>query len=1059
MKKNWKVKTIASAVMAYSMLASAAMAETTSTAANASAAAAAPVKTSADFKDLTDVDASLKAKVDDLLAKGVFEGVSSDSFGITQNMTRAQFAKVLDLIYGAKVDLSLKTSGFADVKAEDAANGWAIPYIEAAKKAGMVDGKSADSFDPAANVTLGELATALVKGLGVKPDTSGNPWYADAVKQAVSKNLLPTDTDGSRTATRSDLAAAAYAAQKAYADANMPDKVSITSVKATGVKTVVVSFDTEVDTTKATLTLAKGAAAVSVTAKFADDKKSATLTLTDTKLKAGDYTVTLGGLDASAIKTSTGTFTAQDETLQKLEFVTTSDTIADAKNVVVKLKATNQYGENASFSPSSYTIMAGNNNDVNPRLGKASDGSLQLRLDTSSLTGKQENVSVIPVNIWFNDTHLSASKNFTLGMQPFVTKLELGDVSYTSGKAINKQGETATFNLNLYDQYGSLIGRDSDAYKDSNVQAVFSPYEANLKAEPGNWDASETNTPQVRVSLKNDVEKSGDYNVQVLYQGASAQTKISVKSAAIATKVEIGEYTGSIAAGDMDIYIPIIAYDANGTQLSTDDLVSDTNLSRINITVSGADYEPGILRFGGNKGMIHLKKLTTNARGIISVTAYIATAGVSSTATKTLNVGPVRVPDHLIIATEPAKYIVPGAYSGFSVQAIDQYGSSMDSSFVTDSNGNLLMGVTDPSRVTGNVYYYATLTPINLTPGKTWISENSDGAGMIGAADDYDASAGSSTFKHIAADANGYGLKNDHFDTLNNTYRLYTAPGATGSFGFTAKLFKVGTDGKESLIDSVTRTTNLITSNDSLSYNLGSVPALFNAIGSGIIATTTYDGVNQLTDAAQKDAKNGKFGREVTFSAVNAAGDAVAILSKQITGIQTSNSSVVQAVYSGGQAFVIGNGAGTATVVISFKAADGTIRTLSSPVTVKSDSLVVDHISAGNTGVQTIGLSGSDAWNVMDVQVYDNYGDEYEKTDALKYNYLFGVTFSVAHIKAIDSSKPVGRLNIDQYGNITITKMDGSAPASVADANVASFELTAVSASGKSSASTPVQVK
>jgi hypothetical protein len=145
--------------------------------------------------------------------------------------------------------------------------------------------------------------------------------------------------------------------------------------------------------------------------------------------------------------------------------------------------------------------------------------------------------------------------------------------------------------------------------------------------------------------------------------------------------------------------------------------------------------------------------------------------------------------------------------------------------------------------------------------------------------------------------------------------------------------------------------------------------------------------------------------------------------------------------------------------VISFKAADGTIRTLSSPVTVKSDSLVVDHISAGNTGVQTIGLSGSDAWNVMDVQVYDNYGDEYEKTDALKYNYLFGVTFSVAHIKAIDSSKPVGIVNIDQYGNITITKSDGSTPASVTDANVASFEVTAVSASGKSSASTPVQVK
>jgi hypothetical protein len=137
----------------------------------------------------------------------------------------------------------------------------------------------------------------------------------------------------------------------------------------------------------------------------------------------------------------------------------------------------------------------------------------------------------------------------------------------------------------------------------------------------------------VRIFEK-DVEKSGDYNVQVSYQGALGQTKISVKSAAIATKVEIGDYTGAIAAGDTDIYIPVVAYDASGTKLSTDDLISDANVSRINITVSGADYEPTIMGSGDNKGKIHLKKLTANARGVVSVTAYIATAGASSTATK-----------------------------------------------------------------------------------------------------------------------------------------------------------------------------------------------------------------------------------------------------------------------------------------------------------------------------------------------------------------------------------------------------------------------------------------
>ncbi|WP_135546849.1 S-layer homology domain-containing protein [Paenibacillus cymbidii] len=173
-------------------------------------------KTSADFQDLQGIDAALKTKIDALLSKGVFEGVSDDSFGIDENATRAQFAKVLTLIYGVKVDDSVTTSSFADVRADDAANGWAIKYIEAAKKAGLIDGKSDTTFDPGANTTLGEFATAIVKGLGVKPDMTGTPWYADAVKQAIDKKVLPEDTDGAKLATRSDLVIGSYGGQQVY---------------------------------------------------------------------------------------------------------------------------------------------------------------------------------------------------------------------------------------------------------------------------------------------------------------------------------------------------------------------------------------------------------------------------------------------------------------------------------------------------------------------------------------------------------------------------------------------------------------------------------------------------------------------------------------------------------------------------------------------------------------------------------------------------------------------------------------------------------------------------
>ena len=75
------------------------------------------------------------------------------------------------------------------------------------------------------------------------------------------------------------------------------------------------------DTDKAKIALTKGHVDVATTTKFADDKRSATLTLTDTSLRAGDYTTTVSGLDAAAVDKTTATFTAVDEVVKNIEFV------------------------------------------------------------------------------------------------------------------------------------------------------------------------------------------------------------------------------------------------------------------------------------------------------------------------------------------------------------------------------------------------------------------------------------------------------------------------------------------------------------------------------------------------------------------------------------------------------------------------------------------------------------------------------------------------------------------------------------------------------------------
>ncbi|MFD0590172.1 S-layer homology domain-containing protein [Paenibacillus sp. GCM10027627] len=162
-------------------------------------------KTSADFTDLKDLDAATKAKFDALISAGVFDGVSEGTFGLKEEMNRAQFAKVAALIFGLNVDSSLKTSSFADVLANDAANGYALPYIEAVKKAGITDGTGAGTFNPAGKVTKEQLAAFLVKGLGKKEDAQNNPgvndstvsdWAKGYVALSLQMKLLSNGTDG-----------------------------------------------------------------------------------------------------------------------------------------------------------------------------------------------------------------------------------------------------------------------------------------------------------------------------------------------------------------------------------------------------------------------------------------------------------------------------------------------------------------------------------------------------------------------------------------------------------------------------------------------------------------------------------------------------------------------------------------------------------------------------------------------------------------------------------------------------------------------------------------------
>ncbi|MFC0215833.1 S-layer homology domain-containing protein [Paenibacillus chartarius] len=193
-------------------------------------AQAATTKSSSDFKDVGGLPQDVKNKLDALLRDGVFDGVADDVFGVDHMMNRAQFAKVAAIIFSLPIDRTLSQSSFADVSADDPANGYALPFIEALKTAGLTNGVDAEGkmYNPAGTVTRQELAAFLVRGLkweaGAKStapiaDATVDDWANGYVAHVLDKKLmdgLPNGSFGGTTAaTRLMLALASYNARQA----------------------------------------------------------------------------------------------------------------------------------------------------------------------------------------------------------------------------------------------------------------------------------------------------------------------------------------------------------------------------------------------------------------------------------------------------------------------------------------------------------------------------------------------------------------------------------------------------------------------------------------------------------------------------------------------------------------------------------------------------------------------------------------------------------------------------------------------------------------------------
>ncbi len=100
---------------------------------------------------------SSQAAVEALAARGIIRGFDDGTFGAGETMTRAQFAAVV--VRGLGLPLQKRAAQFTDVEPD----AWYAPFVGAASAYGIVQGKTADGFDPEGTITRQEAAVMTAR--------------------------------------------------------------------------------------------------------------------------------------------------------------------------------------------------------------------------------------------------------------------------------------------------------------------------------------------------------------------------------------------------------------------------------------------------------------------------------------------------------------------------------------------------------------------------------------------------------------------------------------------------------------------------------------------------------------------------------------------------------------------------------------------------------------------------------------------------------------------------------------------------------------------------------
>ncbi|AOZ93223.1 S-layer homology domain-containing protein [Paenibacillus crassostreae] len=279
-----------------------------------------------------DTAVSTQDKYDALKAKGIFSGYPDGTAGLENEMTRAEFAKVLTKVMGLKEVTDVHSYNDAGY---DNAKNWAAPYIEAVTAAGVMQGQDLTKklFNQKANVTVQELAEVLVKALDLEvPTTTDNTateWAKGSVQAAINAGLLSKDLNFQANAKRSLLVESAFLAEAKLNPVAPIGATKVETASANNYKEVTVAFDGAVDKASATNPNNYTITGLSFDgATLSEDAKSVKLRIAQTSGildRQKDYTLNVKGVKASDLSKTIS---------QEVKFSPVDVTLPEVKEVV-----------------------------------------------------------------------------------------------------------------------------------------------------------------------------------------------------------------------------------------------------------------------------------------------------------------------------------------------------------------------------------------------------------------------------------------------------------------------------------------------------------------------------------------------------------------------------------------------------------------------------------------------------------------------------------------------------------------------------------------------------